>query len=334
MYNLANKQTVQLSRTISHFKQIKAALEFWQSLSSCISGRGGVCGISYRLPFSIPFTVDQDIGNFLVMAYIPPHKRHTRDTDKPDPKPALLAPQFRKNLSLGSSSSSFNRKNDRDKPMGWNIKYPNSAVFRWFAVGLTNDDVLPFPVSLQLVPSGIVKSKDGERLILVNTEVEKTTEVGSTLKSPWVIIAENVLPDLLSSFLAVRNENENNDFGKALVARIGKIMFHRTSSVNIETGDNNALPLSTLRNLKKTFYTNLPSSYLENITTGVAQEVGLEVEDEKERYLIQLYDKEQPDATIFCKCKVTPDGRRLELLKPGFCDQVDQVQFWLLFSNE
>ncbi|CAM8897204.1 unnamed protein product [Rhodiola kirilowii] len=256
------------------------------------------------------------------MAYIPPHKRHTRDTDKPDPKPALLAPQFRKNLSLGSSSSSFNRKNDRDKPMGWNIKYPNSAVFRWFAVGLTNDDVLPFPVSLQLVPSGIVKSKDGERLILVNTEVEKTTEVGSTLKSPWVIIAENVLPDLLSSFLAVRNENENNDFGKALVARIGKIMFHRTSSVNIETGDNNALPLSTLRNLKKTFYTNLPSSYLENITTGVAQEVGLEVEDEKERYLIQLYDKEQPDATIFCKCKVTPDGRRLELLKPGFCDQI------------
>ncbi|CAM8894599.1 unnamed protein product [Rhodiola kirilowii] len=252
------------------------------------------------------------------MAYIPPHKRHTGDTDKPDPTPALLAPQFRKNLSLGSSSSSSNRKNDRDKYMGWKIKYANSAEFRWFSVGLTHDDVLPFPVSLQLVPSGLVKSKDKERLILVNTEFEKTTEVESTLKSPWAIIAENVLQDLLSSFLAVRNENENNDFVKvkpALVARFGKIMFHRTSSVNIETGDNNALPLSTLRNLRRTFYTNLPLWYLENITTGVAQEVGLKVEDEKERYLIQLYDKEQPDATISCKCKVTPDGRRLELLK-------------------
>ncbi|CAM8891633.1 unnamed protein product [Rhodiola kirilowii] len=250
------------------------------------------------------------------MAYIPPHKRHTRDADKPDPKPALLAPQFGKKLSLGLLSSSLNRKNDRVQIMG-NLKYSNSAAFRWFAVGLTNVDVLPFPVSLQLVPPGAVKSKDGERLILVNTEFEKTTEVGSTLKSPWVIIAENVL-QLLFSFLAVRNENENNDFVKVkptLLAKFGKIMFHRTSSVNMETGDNNALPLSTLRNLRRTFYTNLPSSYLENITTGVAQEVGLEGEDEKERYIIELYDKEHPKATIFCKCKVTPDGRRLELLK-------------------
>ncbi|CAM8888633.1 unnamed protein product [Rhodiola kirilowii] len=254
------------------------------------------------------------------MAYIPPHKRYTGDTDKPDPTPALLAPQFRKNLSLGPLSDSLNRAINSVQLMG-KFKYSNSAKFRWFAVGLTNDDVLPFPVSLQLVPSGSVKSKDGERLILVNTEFEKTTEVGSTLKSPWVIIAENVLQDLLSSFLDIldnENENENNDFAKekpALVARFGKFMFHRMSSVNIETGDNNALPLSTLRNLRRTFYTNLPSSYLENITTGVAQEIGLDVEEEKESYLIQLYDKEQPDATISCKCKVTPDGRRLELLK-------------------
>nr|VDC89568.1 unnamed protein product [Brassica oleracea] len=39
------------------------------------------------------------------MSYIPPHKRHSKDPDRPSPVPDSLATKFKKNLHFNSSSS-------------------------------------------------------------------------------------------------------------------------------------------------------------------------------------------------------------------------------------
>lgn len=49
------------------------------------------------------------------------------------------------------------------------------------------------------------------------------------MRSPWVIIAENVQQDLLSSFEVLKNEMNSEGLEKVkpiLVARLGKILFH------------------------------------------------------------------------------------------------------------
>lgn len=49
------------------------------------------------------------------------------------------------------------------------------------------------------------------------------------VRSPWVIIAENVQQDLLSSFEVLKNEMNSEGLEKVkptLVARLGKILFH------------------------------------------------------------------------------------------------------------
>ena len=57
-------------------------------------------------------------------------------------------------------------------------------------------------------------------IVLENNEVEG---------SPWSSIAENVLPDLLSSFEIARAETESEDLKEVkagMVARFGKVLFH------------------------------------------------------------------------------------------------------------
>ena len=43
---------------------------------------------------------------------------------------------------------------------------------------------------------------------------------------------------------------------------------------------------TTLRQMKTTFYTNLPSSYMENIISGVAPKIGFDLEEDKEIFHI------------------------------------------------
>ena len=75
------------------------------------------------------------------MSYIPPHKRHSKDPDRPSPVPDSLATKFKKNLHFNSSSSD---KRDR-------IIYSGDSISKWFLIGSNGieDEILP---SAKLVP--------------------------------------------------------------------------------------------------------------------------------------------------------------------------------------
>lgn len=64
--------------------------------------------------------------------------------------------------------------------------------------------------------------------VLLNSFAENDSVRGKFSTSPWLSIAENVLPDLVSSFENLRNEMDSHKFEvkPTLVARFGKILFH------------------------------------------------------------------------------------------------------------
>ncbi|GLT71866.1 hypothetical protein SLA2020_438530 [Shorea laevis] len=153
------------------------------------------------------------------MSYIPPHKRQSKDHDRPSQIPESLPRQFRRNLDLSSSKS--------NKERSGKIVYAEKAISTWFAV--------------------------------VEDE-----QVGK----PWVSLAENVLPNLLSAFENVRSEmvcQKLVNVKPTLVARFGKILFHGSPSNAQETTAIGLAAEIASRKLKRSFYTNVPNSYMENI---------------------------------------------------------------------
>lgn len=94
------------------------------------------------------------------MAYIPPHKRHSKDSDRPSPTPELLAPQFKRNLNLRSSRHE-------------KIVYADQSINRWLTAGL--DDNHQFPASAYLEPilEPIERFIGEKSLVLVNNHAAK-----------------------------------------------------------------------------------------------------------------------------------------------------------------
>ena len=66
------------------------------------------------------------------MAYVPPHKRRSKDgegSSQSPPKPELLPPFFKKNPKvIKSSASATTPQHD--------LVYAFEDIFKWFAVGL------------------------------------------------------------------------------------------------------------------------------------------------------------------------------------------------------
>ncbi|CAM8960131.1 unnamed protein product [Rhodiola kirilowii] len=256
-----------------------------------------------------------------LMAYVPKNKRQSHDACQEDPTPALLTQQFNRNLSLGSSSSNFHsyKKNDRHKHHD-NAKfvYGKKATGMWFSVGLVNDYQIPYSITLKEVslPSALRK---GNRVLLILENIEEgKTRDEPLLKSPWKSIAENVLEDVLSSFQKLKDEfkvQNLDELNPGVVVRFGKILFHGKPSFKPHTVKKRAVSENALRLLHRTFYTTVPSSYVENIITHVVPEIGFDTKVEKESYRIKLSDSKQPDATIICECKLTADGKGIELYK-------------------
>ncbi|RVW60573.1 hypothetical protein CK203_064969 [Vitis vinifera] len=89
-------------------------------------------------------------------------------------------------------------------------------------------------------------------------------------------------------------------------------------SVGTESVRKNLVTEVKLRQLKRQFYTNVPSSYVKNIIDGVVPKIGVNFEEEKELYQIKLSDITRPDSTISCKCSVTQDEKKLKLYKASF----------------
>ncbi|XP_070665372.1 uncharacterized protein [Malus domestica] len=77
------------------------------------------------------------------MAYVPPHKRHLKETERPLLTPELFAPQFKKNLNVKPSEFDVETSSK-------SFLYANHALSRFYTVGL--DDQNQFPSTVKLEP--------------------------------------------------------------------------------------------------------------------------------------------------------------------------------------
>ncbi|KAJ6858326.1 hypothetical protein NC652_040792 [Populus alba x Populus x berolinensis] len=250
-----------------------------------------------------------------LMAYIPPHKRHSKDVRSATPIPETLQPQFQRNMNLRASTS-------RKKKSG-KIVDADTTIYKWFAVGLDEDGQFPPYIHLEPMSFEYIERKTGEKpLVLVNSIVtEEDSKLERTCsRSPWEIIAENVQKELLSSFEILRNEMDDQGSEKLkpeLVARMGKIAFRGNYLMGLESVNKIQVEEAILRQLNRSLYTDIPSSYMENIIDGVVPAIGIDFEEEKDVYIVKLSDNTRPDATVLCKCIVV-ENKKLQLYKAGF----------------
>ncbi|MQM23859.1 hypothetical protein Taro_056929 [Colocasia esculenta] len=266
------------------------------------------------------------------MAYIPPHKRHLKDADRPTPVPDSLIPQFQKNVKLQSTSTS-QRWKDKSSFQGQKIVYANSCISRWWPVASTDDEPIPESFHLQCISCEPLERERGEKpLVLVDRSLptglltvairvalsEANEVMESPKESPWVFIAKRVLPDLLAALQNMKNDLESSDeeFKPHFVARFGKIFFHGCSSISLDIIRNAAIAEATYRTkLNKSFYTNVPCAYVEEVEHLIVPKIGLDFDSEKERYHVKVFDKSRPDSTISCKCTIAEDRSKLQIYK-------------------
>ncbi|KAB5512107.1 hypothetical protein DKX38_029135 [Salix brachista] len=247
-----------------------------------------------------------------LMAYIPPHMRRSEDVRRASPFPETLQAQFQRIMNLRASTSHQNKSG--------NIVYADHAISKWFAVGLDDDGHFPPNIHLEPISLEHVERKSGEKpLVLVNSVVteEDCKLERNCSKSPWEIIAENVHQELVSSFEILRKEIDDQGSEKvkpALVARLGKIHFRGSHLMGLESVNKTQVEESFLRKFRRSLYTDIPSSYMENIIDGVVPVIGVDFEGEKDVYHVKLSDNTRPDATISCKCSVM-ENEKLVLYK-------------------
>ncbi|KAF2306849.1 hypothetical protein GH714_021995 [Hevea brasiliensis] len=91
-----------------------------------------------------------------LMAYIPPHKRHSQDKGRPSPTPEKFIPLFKSNyLSVRSQDSKIVKR---------------GKIVRWFPVGLSENDQFPSYIHLEPVSVESFERRYGDKpLTLVNS---------------------------------------------------------------------------------------------------------------------------------------------------------------------
>ncbi|KAI3943163.1 hypothetical protein MKW92_021430 [Papaver armeniacum] len=225
-------------------------------------------------------------------AYIPPHKRHSKDDDDNRPLPT----PFQKNV--GSSSTSKARtKHSRDRNPKFRhlVKYMKCAIRKWFIEA--DDDQIPAD-SIQLEPF-----LDYEYMSLRSVSLSGRGIKNST---PWVSITENIRSELLASFENVKSAMDLGEAGTSIkptfVSRIGRLYF-RDSSVSIRSSSR--LEAETaLAHVRKEFSTNAPDLYMEAILGGVAPKIIADFYHPKEYYRVDVFDKQDPVSYISIKCQI------------------------------
>ncbi|KAK7851824.1 hypothetical protein CFP56_040799 [Quercus suber] len=301
----------------------------------------------------------------VLMAYIPPHKRHSYKAvgssdrhNRPSPIPQSLVPQFRTNLHLRRlPPKPFSQRSGKIV-----YKYAEQAISTWFPVGLDHNHPFPSSVHVDSVPFQLFERTTGTSpLVLFNNNNHPASE------SPWVYIAENVVSDLLSSFKNVKNETlDLEDVKPKLVARFRKILFHESPSISEETTRVGLAAETTFSHLRRSFYTNIPNSYMENIKGEVAQKIKVDFEEEKDLYHVKaflllntsayiysqlclliwlatdfpnllshfLFGATLPDSTISCTCSVIKEDKRLQLYKASFLLNIDAHCIQIMLRSE
>ncbi|XP_028790312.1 uncharacterized protein LOC114746577 [Neltuma alba] len=245
------------------------------------------------------------------MAYVPPHKRHSKDKDAPLPSPELLPSHSKKNPNLTSRNSYAERSGK--------IIYAEQAISKWFAVGLDDTSQLPPFVHLCSISLESIERKIGEKPLILVESSQLTGDTGvARMRCPAEIITENVLQDLLSSFDNVRSLMQVRSFEEVkptLVARFGKVLFHGRPSAAQEAMQRGFAAGIKLGDSKRSFYTNIPTPYMEKITSEESPNIGFDFAEEKDVFHVKLSDTNRPDATISCKCRVVKEHSRLQMYK-------------------
>ncbi|XP_010427123.1 PREDICTED: uncharacterized protein LOC104712030 [Camelina sativa] len=225
------------------------------------------------------------------MSYVPPHKRHENVGMRASSVPPSLRPKLNKNLASANTK----------------IIYAKDCITRWFLVCSESEDN-----NFQLVPVSSLWRKDAEEKSLV---ILAKSEIGK-LETPWLWVTEKVEDDLIMGFDRAKKtllRYKSEDVKPRLIVRFGKVVFHGVSSSEALT--DGPLTQSILEKLKKTFRTNVPKSYFENIGYGVVHNMAFCVEEPKELYHVKVSDNTRPDITISCKCMVDQKHKRLNFYK-------------------
>ncbi|KAL0714383.1 hypothetical protein Bca4012_021362 [Brassica carinata] len=226
------------------------------------------------------------------MSYVPPHKRHENVAARASSVPPSLLTKH---------------KNTK-------IIYANDFISRWFLVGSEDNNN-----NFQLVPVSSEwrrESEDKPLVMLVKSEFGK-------LETPWLWVAEKVENDLMLGFSRAKKtllRYASEDINLRLFARFGKAVFNGSANSSETLRDGNVTK-SVLEKFKKTFHTNVPKSYVENIAYGVVPKMGFSVEETKELYHVKVLDNTRPDITISCKCTAELNALRHLILDVSCLDQ-------------
>ncbi|XP_010431345.1 PREDICTED: uncharacterized protein LOC104715651 [Camelina sativa] len=222
------------------------------------------------------------------MSYVPPHKRHENVAVRASPVPTSLPTKPNKNLW------------SRDRT----IIYADDWISRLLLVGSNGDD------SFQLVPVSSEWRRDTEEKSLVI--LTKSNYIKP--ENPWLWVAAKVEDDLILGFgrakkMLLRYGSEDVKVKLRLIARFGKVL------------DCPLVEERTLNKWKKSFQTNVPKSYVENIEYGVVPDMRFCVEKTKELYLVNVLDNTRPGVTIYCRCKADLNVLRHLVLDVSCLDQ-------------
>ncbi|KAJ0262280.1 Uncharacterized protein HA466_0052430 [Hirschfeldia incana] len=228
------------------------------------------------------------------MSYILPHKRHSKDPERPSPVPDSLATKFKKNLHLNSSSSD---KRNR-------IIYSQDSISKWFLIGTNGiEDEIPPSAKLFPLSSDSLQCKKGEKpSILMNINDQKESE-DKEERTRCLFIAEKVLDDLVLAYERAKTAIDGeNQYVLRLVASFGKIFFYGLQA-------SSPMAEHSLKPWNRIFSTDVPTSYLQHIKSQLVPRHGFCIDLEKERYTVKVSHHTRPNETISCKCTVKEDGR-------------------------
>ncbi|XP_026428051.1 uncharacterized protein LOC113323916 [Papaver somniferum] len=213
----------------------------------------------------------------LSMAYIPPHKRQSKDNDNshPIPTPFFLLPRFKEKSNLGSSATGPKSKMKNDTARkGGIIIYAKDSISKWFiecGSATSDGDELPAK-SFRMEPFPLVKSlqwkRSGEPFVLASNSIGHGGFVQTT---PWRI--NEFRRGWCSTEAYFHSQNRQNPFS-------WKEIFRRCNQPMADAE-------MAFGRVGRSFWTNLPDSYMEAILATVIPKIRVDSEHTKEYYHVK-----------------------------------------------
>ncbi|KAL5703254.1 hypothetical protein ACHQM5_028367 [Ranunculus cassubicifolius] len=233
------------------------------------------------------------------MAYIPPHKRHSKDSDTPQPTPSLFIPP----------SPSHHHRNSKPSINGGKIIYSRESIKRWF-VTPSNQSLIydhhhqEAKFQLKEFPHELIQRQDGAKPFVLLCNAMNESDASFT-KSPWVCIEERIRHDLITSIQNARMDMCKDGVELNLprfVIRFGKVLFHGGPSISLDNvGETNRVE-SLLSKMKNRYYTHVPDSFIKMLTHETVPKCGLYSMKEKEYYQVKVELNEVRQLVVDISC--------------------------------